>query len=180
VGKWESCFWISSSPWPSRAGVAGMWKIATAISKGCGQRGETCAWFSSLSTARHFHGLFVFQAIFLCQMLSKSFRFAACIVIAAWVSPCAPAIRSSISGVTSSFRNPPIPVSGAGFPTASRTTYSSRLALGLEPNLLPAFQKCLGLPQAQLFSCFHADQQSPACLPSRSGSSCVGKGLKYR
>jgi hypothetical protein len=50
-----------------------------------------------------------------------------------------------------------------------------RLTFGLEVDLPAALQKRLNLLQAQLFSCSHADQQSPACLPSRSGSFCVGK-----
>ena len=37
--------------------AVGMWKSRLfAISKGGGKREETCLWFSSLSTARHFHG----------------------------------------------------------------------------------------------------------------------------
>ena len=37
--------------------AVGMWKSRLfAISKGGGKRAKTCAWFSSLSTARHFHG----------------------------------------------------------------------------------------------------------------------------
>ena len=36
--------------------AVGMWKSRLfAISKGGGKRAKTCAWFSSLSTARHFH-----------------------------------------------------------------------------------------------------------------------------
>ena len=37
--------------------AVGMWKSRLfAISKGGGKRVKTCDWFSSLSTARHFHG----------------------------------------------------------------------------------------------------------------------------
>ena len=37
--------------------AVGMWKSRRfAISKGGGKREKTCFWFSSLSTARHFHG----------------------------------------------------------------------------------------------------------------------------
>ena len=37
--------------------AVGMWKSRLfPISKGGGKRAKTCVWFSSLSTARHFHG----------------------------------------------------------------------------------------------------------------------------
>jgi hypothetical protein len=80
-------------------------EIAHAISKGGGQRRETCIWFSSLSATRHFRSFFVPHAIFLSQMQANSFCFAFCIAIAAWVSLCAPASRSSFSTVISSLRN---------------------------------------------------------------------------
>src|ERR1035438_6676187 len=65
--------------------------------------------FLSLSTARHFRSLFAAHAIFLCQISANSFCFAFCIAMAAWVSLCASAMRSSFSTVRSSFRNPAIP-----------------------------------------------------------------------
>jgi hypothetical protein len=80
-------------------------EIAHAISKVGGQRRETWIWFSSLSTDRHFRSFFVSHAIFLSQMPANSFCFAFCIAIAAWVSLCASANRSSFSTVISSLRN---------------------------------------------------------------------------
>src|SRR5450755_2275503 len=47
-----------------------MWKSRRAISKGCGTRRETRFWFSSFSTARHFHGAPRFSCAF--SLLAES------------------------------------------------------------------------------------------------------------
>ena len=60
-----------------------MWESRRAISKGGGKRWETCFWFSSLSTARHFHGravVFGDHAVRLAGWKSRNnFRLASCI-----------------------------------------------------------------------------------------------------
>src|ERR1700693_5535302 len=55
VGKWESCFWISTFPSAFAAGAVGMWESRSDF-QGLWEERETRFWFSSLSIARHFHG----------------------------------------------------------------------------------------------------------------------------
>ena len=74
-----------------------MWESRRAISKGCGKGWETSSWFSSLSTARHFHGLACsLDHLFVladCK-LANNFCLASCMRLAASVSLSASALRS--------------------------------------------------------------------------------------
>ena len=58
VGKWESCVWISTFPWRSWPGLRVMWKSRQRFPRARGRRWETCFWFSSPSSARHFRSPF--------------------------------------------------------------------------------------------------------------------------
>ena len=89
-------------PFPLLVVAVGMWESRRAIPKGGGKRWETCFWFSSLSTDRHFHGLF--QALRFCWNPANNFCFARCIFLAASVSLSLLAWLSSPASVTSYFR----------------------------------------------------------------------------
>src|SRR6266849_2010786 len=85
--KWESgkpafgfpLFHASPGPWECGNRVA--------ISKGWGKQRETWFWFSSFSTARHFHGPPRFpHALRSWCKRANSLRLASCMSTAAWVS----------------------------------------------------------------------------------------------
>jgi hypothetical protein len=66
--------------------AVGMWKIAQRFPRAVGKRGETVVWFSSLSTARHFHSFgFAFHALRR-PIAAHSWRLASCMSRAASVS----------------------------------------------------------------------------------------------
>jgi len=88
---------------PRRRGGGNVEIALLAISKGSWVRRETCLWFSSASTARHFHRPFPHAVRFL-RKLSKSFCLAFCIASAAAVSVCRRALCSSCGTVTPCLR----------------------------------------------------------------------------
>ena len=85
-------------------GAVGMWESRSDF-QGRWERRETWFWFSSFSTARHFHGAPRFHALWrFWRKLRNNFRLATCMRCAASVSLCAFAIWSRAGMLTVGFR----------------------------------------------------------------------------
>ena len=99
VGKWEG--WVCLSTFPLLVAAAGMWESRSDFQR-LGARRETCFWFSSASTVRHFRRRL--HAVLFCRKSANNFCLAACMACAASVSLCASATACNRSIVIPGFR----------------------------------------------------------------------------
>ena len=101
-------FWFFGFDLGRGESSSGLWECGNrgAISKGGGKRRETWFWFSSFSTARHFHSPLpaVQHGVFADRKLANSFCLARCIRRAAAVSLSAWAMRPRASSVCPGLR----------------------------------------------------------------------------
>jgi len=106
MGKWESCFWISTFPRGRRRGCGNVGIALFAVSKGCGKRGKLAFGFPLfpwpvISTALP---AVVFHALCLRPNFANSFCFSFCILVALAVSLSPPAFWFIVSTVSSGFK----------------------------------------------------------------------------